>query len=186
MNLNLESPRGSAVHPAALAGASGAEPRQARSGGYLRFRIGAGEYGIDVLRVQEIRSYETPTRIANAPQFITGVVNLRGVIVPIVDLRLKLDCLNEDGRADDDPFAVMIVLNVSGRIIGVVVDSVSDVLEPGRDPLRLASVPGSHIDPAFITGIAAVAQGETEGPLVLIDIEALMRSDGIGLIDRTR
>jgi purine-binding chemotaxis protein CheW len=186
MNLNLESPRGSLAHPATRAGASGAEPRRARNGGYLRVRVGARHYGIDVLRVQEIRSYETPTRIANAPACITGVVNLRGVIVPIVDLRLKLGGPNENGRADDNTFAVVIVLNVCGRVIGVVVDSVSDVTELGLEPLRPAPEAGSHIDPAFITGSAAVAQRETERPLVLIDIEALMRSEGIGLIDRTR
>ena len=69
---------------------------------HLTFRLGAEEYGLDILRVQEIRSYEQPTRIANTPDFLRGVVNLRGVIVPIVDLRLKLACqaeFNEIGRA---------------------------------------------------------------------------------------
>jgi purine-binding chemotaxis protein CheW len=91
------------------------------SGEFLTFRLGAEEYGIDILKVQEIRSYEQPTRIANAPAFIKGVVNLRGVIVPIVDLRLKLGC----DTAEYNSFTVVIVLNVKGRVVGAVVDSVS-------------------------------------------------------------
>ena len=101
----------------------------AHAGGeFLTFRLGEEEYGIDILRVQEIRSYEQPTRIANAPAFIKGVVNLRGVIVPIVDLRLKLGC----DTAEYNSFTVVIVLNVKGRVVGAVVDSVSDVLELAR------------------------------------------------------
>src|SRR6201991_5114318 len=101
----------------------------AMGGEFLTFRLGGEEYGIDILRVQEIRSYEQPTRIGNTPEFLRGVVNLRGVIVPIVDLRLKLSC----GAADFNPFTVVIVLNVKGRVIGAVVDSVSDVCELGGD-----------------------------------------------------
>ena len=86
-------------------------------GEYLTFRLGAEEYGIDILRVQEIRSFEPPTRIANAPAFLKGVVNLRGVIVPIVDLRLKLGC----DSAEYNHFTVVIVLNVRGRVVGAVV-----------------------------------------------------------------
>src|SRR5689334_15386630 len=105
------------------------------SGGeFLTFRLGAEEYGIDILRVQEIRSYEPPTRIANSPVFLKGVVNLRGVIVPIVDLRLKLGCES----ADYNGFTVVIVLNVRGRVVGAVVDSVSDVLELGKGEIKPA------------------------------------------------
>src|SRR5262245_53933128 len=103
-------------------------------GEFLTFRLGAEEYGIDILRVQEIRSYEAPTRIANAPAFIKGVVNLRGVIVPIVDLRLKLGCES----AEYNHFTVVIVLNVRGRVVGAVVDSVSDVLELNGEQIRPA------------------------------------------------
>jgi purine-binding chemotaxis protein CheW len=96
---------------------------------FLTFRLGGEEYGIDILRVQEIRSYEEPTRIANAPSFIKGVVNLRGVIVPVVDLRIKLGC----DKVEYNGFTVVIVLNVRGRVVGAVVDSVSDVLELAGD-----------------------------------------------------
>ena len=146
----------------------------ARSGEYLTFRLGGEEYGIDILRVQEIRSYEQPTRIANTPEFLRGVVNLRGVIVPIVDLRLKLGC-----GADFNAFTVVIVLNVKGRVIGAVVDSVSDVCELGGDMIKPAPLMNSGVDMSFITGIANVG----ERMLILMDIEGLMSASDMGLIE---
>src|SRR5262245_476209 len=92
-------------------------------GEFLTFRLGQEEYGIEILKVQEIRGYDTVTRIANAPDYIKGVINLRGVIVPIVDMRIKFNL----GTAEYTPCTVVIILNVAGRIMGVVVDSVSDV-----------------------------------------------------------
>jgi purine-binding chemotaxis protein CheW len=147
----------------------------ARSGEYLTFRLGAEEYGIDILRVQEIRSYEQPTRIANAPAFLKGVVNLRGVIVPIIDLRLKLNCES----AEYNDFTVVIVLNVKGRVVGAVVDSVSDVLQLGGDAIRPAPATNACIDTSYIIGIASVG----ERMLILMDIEALMSSADMGLMD---
>ncbi len=144
-------------------------------GEFLTFRLGGEEYGIDILKVQEIRSYEAPTRIANAPAFIKGVVNLRGVIVPIVDLRLKLGC----DSAEYNDFTVVIVLNVKGRVVGAVVDSVSDVLELGRDTIKPAPEMSSSIDTSFITGIGSVS----DRMLILMDIEGLMASAEMGLID---
>jgi purine-binding chemotaxis protein CheW len=133
------------------------------------------------LRVQEIRSYEPPTRIANAPDFIKGVVNLRGVIVPIVDLRLKLAC----ERAEYTVFTVVVVLNVRGRVIGAVVDSVSDVLELGADNIKPAPQFHASADDGYITGMGCVKCGEVERMLILTDIEALMSSAEMGLIDDT-
>ena len=148
----------------------------AMSGGeFLTFRLGSEEYGIDILKVQEIRSYEQPTRIANAPAFIKGVVNLRGVIVPIVDLRLKLGC----DTADYNSFTVVIVLNVKGRVVGAVVDSVSDVLELKADSIKPAPEMTSAIDDGCITGIGSI----NDRMLILIDIESLMASAEMGLID---
>jgi purine-binding chemotaxis protein CheW len=148
----------------------------AQSGGeFLTFRLGAEEYGIDILKVQEIRSYEAPTRIANSPAFIKGVVNLRGVIVPIVDLRLKLGCDSNDYNS----FTVVIVLNVRGRVVGAVVDSVSDVLELSRDSIKPAPEMASAVDTSFITGISSV----NDRMLILMDIEELMASAEMGLID---
>ncbi len=151
---------------------------QKASAEFLTFRLGGEEYGIDILRVQEIRSYEEPTRIANAPAFIKGVVNLRGVIVPVVDLRLKLGCENVEYNA----FTVVIVLNVHGRVVGAVVDSVSDVLELAGDLIKPAPEMNASVDTSFITGIASVG----ERMLILMDIEALMSSADMGLMDSTR
>ena len=154
---------------------SRANEHTAAHGEYLTFRLGAEEYGIDILRVQEIRSYEAPTRIANAPAFLKGVVNLRGVIVPIVDLRLKLGC----DSAEYNHFTVVIVLNVRGRVVGAVVDSVSDVLELAGEAIRPAPQLNATIDASYITGIGSVA----DRMLILMDIEALMSSNDMGLMD---
>lgn len=147
----------------------------AGSSEFLTFRLGAEEYGIDILRVQEIRSYEEPTRIANAPSFIKGVVNLRGVIVPVVDLRIKLNC----EKVEYNSFTVVIVLNVRGRVVGAVVDSVSDVLELSQELIKPAPEMNTTVDTGFITGIASVG----ERMLILMDIEALMSSADMGLME---
>jgi len=135
--------------------------------------------------VQEIRSYEPPTRIANAPSFIKGVVNLRGVIVPIIDLRIKLAC----EKVEYNGFTVVVVLNVRGRVVGAVVDSVSDVLALSREHIKPAPELNSGIDASYITGIGTIknSQGQGEGTdkermLILMDIEALMSSAEMGLI----
>jgi purine-binding chemotaxis protein CheW len=168
-----------ARHEAARAvAAAAAVPATAQGGEFLTFRLGAEEYGIDILRVQEIRSYEPPTRIANAPSFIKGVVNLRGVIVPIIDLRLKLGCEQVEYNA----FTVVVVLNVRGRVVGAVVDSVSDVLELGKDHIKPAPELNSSVDSSFITGIGTIKNGDAERMLILMDIEGLMSSADMGLI----
>ena len=151
-------------------------------GEFLTFRLGAEEYGIDILRVQEIRSYEQPTRIANAPVFIKGVVNLRGTIVPIVDLRVKLGC----EKTDIDSFTVVIVLNVRGRVVGAVVDSVSDVMQLGGDRVKPApEMASSSVDTTYITGIGSIAgEGQKDRMLILVDIEALMSSPEMGLMEQ--
>jgi purine-binding chemotaxis protein CheW len=163
-----------ARHEAVRAGGKPVTPT-AEGGEFLTFRLGGEEYGIDILRVQEIRSYEPPTRIANAPHFIKGVVNLRGVIVPIIDLRLKLGCES----AEYNDFTVVIVLNVKGRVVGAVVDSVSDVLELTREHIKPAPELNSNVDGSYITGIGSVG----ERMLILMDIEGLMSSADMGLIN---
>ena len=155
----------------------------ASGGEFLTFRLGEEEHGIDILRVQEIRSYEHPTRIANAPAFIKGVVNLRGVIVPIIDLRVKLGC----ETIEYNGFTVVVVLNVRGRVVGAVVESVSDVLQLGGDSIKPAPELASSVDSAYITGIGTLKTGQgddkSERMLILMDIEALMSSADMGLID---
>ena len=195
--------RHEAARAGAAAGAIGPSARTAQGGEFLTFRLGAEEYGIDILRVQEIRSYEQPTRIANAPAFVKGVVNLRGVIVPIVDLRLKLGC----DSAEYNAFTVVVVLNMRGRVVGAVVDSVSDVLELSKDEIKPAPELCSSVHASFITGIGTIKAGQSDrqsgrqhdGPderqghkqsekysermLILMDIEGLMGSAEMGLIN---
>jgi purine-binding chemotaxis protein CheW len=169
------APHAPRIDNARTVAAAPAAPEAARAGEFLTFRLGAEEYGIDILRVQEIRSYEPPTRIANAPAFIKGVVNLRGIIVPIVDLRLKLNC----DSADYNGFTVVIVLNVKGRVVGAVVDSVSDVLELTSDQVKPAPEMSASVDAGYITGIGSVG----DRMLILMDIEALMSSADMGLLN---
>ena len=149
---------------------------------FLTFRLGAEEYGIDILKVQEIRGYEQPTRIANAPAFMKGVVNLRGVIVPIVDLRLKFSL----GQARVDEFTVVIILNVARRTLGIVVDSVSDVLQLSAEQIRPAPQFSSQVDVSHIVGLGTVPAGADtadERMLIIIDIERLMTSADMALVD---
>jgi purine-binding chemotaxis protein CheW len=146
---------------------------------YLTFRLGGEEYGIDILKVQEIRSFEHPTRLASAPAHILGVVNLRGVIVPIVDLRVRFAL----GEPAYDAFTVVIVLNVAQRVVGAVVDSVSDVLEIAPQQVREAPQFNALLDASYITGLASVRQGEAERMLILLDIERLMAGAEMGLVD---
>ena len=141
---------------------------------YLTFRLDQEEYGIDILKVQEIRGYEPPTSIANAPAFIKGVVNLRGTIVPIVDMRLKFHC----AQAQYDSFTVVIILSLFERVVGIVVDSVSDVLELAPDSIRPAPQIDSAIDSSCILGLGAVG----ERMLILLDIEKLMAGTDMGLV----
>lgn len=141
---------------------------------YLTFKLGQEEYGIDILKVQEIRGYEPPTRIANAPVFIKGVVNLRGTIVPIVDMRLKFNCQS----ANYDSFTVVIILNLHQRIVGIVVDSVSDVMQLAPENLRAAPEVESVIDSDCVIGLGSLG----ERMLILLDIEKLMSGVDMGLI----
>lgn len=145
-------------------------------GEFLTCRIGAEEYGIDIQKVQEIRSYEPPTRIANAPAFVKGVVNLRGVIVPIIDLRIKLGC----ATAEYTEVTVVVVLNVCGRVVGAVVDSVSDVMDLDRSMIKPPPDLATS-ETSFITGIASV----DERMLILVDIESLLGGAEIGLSPET-
>ena len=147
---------------------------------FLSFRLGAEEYGIEILKVQEIRGYEAPTRIAKAPPFIKGVVNLRGVIVPVVDMRIRFGL----EQVEYNSFTVVIILNIAGRTVGMVVDSVSDVLELGGDDVRPAPEFNSTVDANCIVGLGAVKTGDTQRMLILMDIEQLMCSPEMGLRDR--
>jgi purine-binding chemotaxis protein CheW len=142
---------------------------------YLTFTLGDEEYAIDIHKVQEIRGYDTVTAIANAPRFIKGVVNLRGTIVPIVDLRIKFGV----GRVEYTQFTVVIILNVGGRVVGIVVDSVSDVTALGAEALRPAPGFSSQVGADFILGLGTL----DERMLIVVDIERLMLAPEMGLTD---
>jgi purine-binding chemotaxis protein CheW len=140
---------------------------------YLTFRLNQEEYGIDILKVQEIRGYEQPTRVAEAPHFIKGVVNLRGTIVPIVDMRLKFNC----PKADYDEFTVVIILSLVDRVVGIVVDSVSDVMELPPEALKSAPDVESVIGSEAVTGLGSLG----DRMMILLDIERLMSAPDMGL-----
>jgi len=144
----------------------------------LSFRLGEEEYGIDILRVQEIRGYEQPTRIVGAPPFVRGVLNLRGVVVPIVDLRLRFGL-----DANFDTATVTVVLTLGGRTIGAVVDAVSDVLRLSAAQIKPAPEFSGVVDASYIDGIATIDEGTRQRMLILMDIERLMSGADIGLMD---
>jgi len=146
----------------------------AGGGEYLAFRLAAEEYGVDILKVQEIRCYEKVTRIANTPSFIKGVVNLRGTIVPILDLRIRLAL----GEPEYNEFTVVIILNLSSRMVGIVVDGVSDVLNIAPEQIRAAPEIGQELDARYITGLGTI----DERMLILMDVEKLIAGDGLGSI----
>ena len=142
---------------------------------FLVFTLGDEEYGIDILKVQEIRGYDQVTRIANTPEFIKGVTNLRGVIVPIVDLRVKFS----QGDVDYDDNTVVIVLNLGQRVVGIVVDGVSDVLSLTADQIRPAPEFAVTLSTEYLTGLGALG----ERMLILVNIEKLLNSDEMALLD---
>jgi purine-binding chemotaxis protein CheW len=141
---------------------------------YLTFTLGEESYGIDILKVQEIRGYDVVTHIANSPPFIKGVINLRGVIVPIVDMRIKFNI----GEPVYNEFTVVIIINVLGKVIGMVVDGVSDVVGLAPEQVRPAPEMGAALDTHYITGLATV-DGQM---LILVDIETLMSSEEMQII----
>ena len=145
------------------------------SGEYLTFTLGSEEYGMDILKVQEIRGYDAVTKIANSPEFIKGVINLRGVIVPIVDLRIKFRL----GEPTYDQFTVVIILNIGKRVMGIVVDGVSDVIQLNSDTLRPAPEFGSILDTRYILGLGTV----DDRMIIVVDIEKLMSSQEMALVE---
>ena len=141
---------------------------------FLTFILGKEEYGIDILKVQEIRGYDAVTSIANMPEFIKGVINLRGIIVPIVDLRIKFKL-----PVTYDPFTVVVILNLGTRVIGIVVDSVSDVLTLAPDQISAAPELSAALETRYIVGLGTV----DDRMLILVNIEKLMLGREMELVD---
>ncbi|MCK2185122.1 chemotaxis protein CheW [Halomonas getboli] len=148
---------------------------EAQNREFLVFSLGDEEYAIDILKVQEIRGYENVTRIANAPEFIKGVTNLRGVIVPIVDLRIKFHLENVEYGGQ----TVVIVLNVGERIVGIVVDGVSDVMTLTPEQIKPAPEFGVTLSSDFLSGLGSLE----DRMLVLVDIDKLLTSQEMALVD---
>ena len=143
---------------------------------FLSFTMGQEEYGLDIIKVQEIRGYEAVTRLANAPDYFKGVINLRGVIVPVIDMRIKLGL----GPPIYDQFTIVIVLNIKGNVMGMVVDSVSDVTTLTPEQIRPAPKFDTAIDTGYLIGLGTIDQRM----LILVDIEKLMTSDDISVIHK--
>lgn len=144
---------------------------------FLTFTLGDEHYGLDIMQVKEIRGYEPVTKIANAPAFIKGVLNLRGDIVPIVDLRLKFAV----GTASYNEFTIVIMLHIGERIVGIVVDAVSDVINIGTDDVKPPPPFGVAFDSQYLHGLAPV-HGQM---IILLNIEKLISSAELGLFDPT-
>jgi len=142
----------------------------------LSFRLGKEEYGISILKVQEIRGYDGVTHIANAPAFLKGVINLRGQIVPIVDMRIRFGL----ATAKYDHFTVVIILNIGMRVIGIVVDSVSDVVTLTRAQVRPAPAMGG-LDNEQLLGLGTLG----ERMLILLDIDRTLAAPDMGLVAPT-
>ncbi|MGJ8670413.1 MAG: chemotaxis protein CheW [Oceanococcus sp.] len=164
-----------AVVDSATAQGAGAESGEGPREEFLSFRLGGEEYGVDILKVQEIRSYDTVTRLPEAPDYIKGVINLRGTIVPVIDMRLKLKL----GKADFDKHTVMIILNVSDKVIGMVVDGVSDVITLAASQIRPPPEFNGDLDTRYITGLGAVE----DRMLILVDIECLMSASDLAVLE---
>ena len=140
----------------------------------LSFRLAKEEYAISILKVQEIRGYEAPTRLASAPAYLKGIITRRGSIVPIVDMRIKFG----PGEPVYDSFTVVIILNIAQHVIGMVVDSVSDVVTLTSDQIRPAPDMGASVETNCLLGLGTVG----ERMLILLDIDKLMQSDELGLV----
>jgi len=142
---------------------------------FLSFTLGKEEYGIDILKVQEIRGYDAVTVLANTPEFIKGVINLRGIIVPIVDMRIKFNL----GNVTYDELTVVIILNVAKRVVGMVVDGVSDVISLTAEQIKPAPEFGASLDTQYIMGLGTL----DERMIILADIERLMTSNDMALVE---
>jgi purine-binding chemotaxis protein CheW len=142
----------------------------------LVFVLGNEEYGVDILKVQEIRGYEKVTPIPSAPAYLKGVVNLRGAIVPVIDLRVKF------GMAEPryDSFTVVVILRLAGRVIGIVVDAVSDVVQLAPNDVKPAPQLGALVDSSFLAGLAT----QNERMILLLDIEKFLSSGELNLINQ--
>ena len=145
---------------------------------YLTFILKGEEYGVDILRVQEIRCWQSVTPLPNAPVYVKGVVNIRGTIVPIVDLRMRFGMK----EVDYSPITVVIVLKIYNeegreRVMGIVVDTVSDTYNIPEEDIKSAPEFGENIDLTYVKGLATVE----DNMLILLDIDRLLNLDELSV-----
>jgi purine-binding chemotaxis protein CheW len=141
---------------------------------FLTFKLAGEEYGVGILSVQEIRGWSAVTAIPHSPNWLLGVINLRGAVVPIIDLRIKFNF----AKAEYNEFTVVIILNVGARVVGVVVDGVSDVITLGSEQIKPAPSLGSNTDTSHIIGFGTL----DDRMRILMDVEKLMASADLGSI----
>ena len=147
---------------------------------FLTFILNNEEYGVDILRVQEIKGWDDVTQVPNTPEYIRGVINLRGTIVPIIDLRIRFSM----EQLDYGPTTVVIVLKVissdeSSRIMGIVVDGVSDVYNMKKDQIKAAPDFGDGVDSSFVKGLATVE----EKMVIILDIDHMLNSNELAKVN---
>jgi purine-binding chemotaxis protein CheW len=142
----------------------------------LAFTLGKEEYGIKIMKVQEIRGYNAVTTLANAPDFIKGVINLRGSIVPIIDMRIKFNL----GTPTYDEFTVVIILNLGAQVVGMVVDRVSDVITLTPAQIKPAPEMGTAVNTNYLVGLGTI----DERMVIIVDIDKLMSSSEIGILEK--
>lgn len=136
---------------------------------FLTFSLDGEEYGVDILKVQEIKGYVPTTRVPNAPSEVVGVLNLRGTVVPIIDLRRKF-CL---APVDYDQFTAIVVVVVRGKVMGVIVDSVSEVMSISPDDIQPAPDFGAGVGASALQGMAKVG----DSLVILLDIDSVLLGD---------
>jgi len=146
----------------------------------LTFLLAGEEYGVDILRVQEIKGWDSVTAIPNTPDYIKGVINLRGTIVPIIDLRLRFNLES----IKYGPTTVVIVLRVEqegrSRIMGIIVDAVSDVYNVPDDGMKPAPDFGAAVDTEYVSGLMTVDDKMVIG----LDIDHLLNADEVSAVER--
>jgi len=150
------------------------------SGQYLSFNLGGEDYGVDILRVQEIRGWEELRLLPDTPDYVKGVLDLRGTIVPIIDLRIRMNMSNVEYH----PTTVIIVLSVNKdngekQLVGAVVDAVSDVLNVSEKDIRKAPEIGTKVNDRYMRGMVSL----DERMVVLLDVDQLFKANELGLLD---
>lgn len=142
---------------------------------YLTLNLAHEEYGVDILAVREIRGWTPVTRIPQAPSYVLGVLNLRGAIVPVIDMRLRFGLPPEEYTAN----TVTVIVTVAGRHFGVVVDAVSDVLDVNAADLRPVPDMGTTVDTEYLKGLTAV----DERMVLLLDVDKLLQPQDAQMLE---